>query len=233
MGLELAETAVAGNGKRTPAQKALRADLQEKVKDYALKGWVFDLDDKKKIYEAKLKISGDLGNQTTVTFDSNASVDNLLLRIDRYYEDLEKETETDLDADEIEDAEESEALEKPKKKLPKTAVAQCRVELSRDDLLKRADSLSKALDELRAAESRYKAEIKALTNERDRTMTAINERITKYNLAVSTKAEWRDIVCNLEWDFEKKIVSTIRPDTGEIVKQRPMHDDELQMELFD
>ncbi len=216
--LELTET-LAPNG-----TAAARSDLKQKVADFEAKGWTFEIDEKKKIFEAKLPAGENVPAEVTLT--SNASLDNLLLQIERFYEDAGGDA---LESETLEETTD----EKPKKKLPKTAVAQCRVELSRDDLIKRGDSLSKALDELRAAETRYKSELKALTNERDQTLTEINQRITKYNLAVSTKSEWRDIVCHLEWDFEKKIVSTIRPDTGEVVKSRPMLDDELQMELFD
>lgn len=45
--------------------------------------------------------------------------------------------------------------------------------------------------------------------------------------------EMRQIDCEEEPDFEKRILKTYRTDTGELVKTRPLRSDEMQKSLFD
>jgi hypothetical protein len=75
-------------------------------------------------------------------------------------------------------------------------------------------------DELKAVKSGYKSQI-------DATAAAINSAATKTNNGY----EMRNVECELERDFKLKRIIIRRTDTHEVVKERDMRPDELQMSI--
>lgn len=114
------------------------------------------------------------------------------------------------------------------KHLPKTVTVSCRVELSDADVVRRSAEMTKAMSEI----DRENAEFKQLQAEHKKRLEAINERIQKHRYAIDSRAEWRDLPCLEEFDYERGMCTVRRPDTGDIVKTRPLTADEMQGKLF-
>jgi hypothetical protein len=60
---------------------------------------------------------------------------------------------------------------------------------------------------------------------------ALDAELASLGRQVREHAEYRDVECSLEPDYEAKIMETIRLDTGERVEVRKLYDSEMQAEL--
>jgi len=83
-------------------------------------------------------------------------------------------------------------------------------------------NLQQAEDDLKAIKSDYKSQI-------DSIQAGINSAATK----MTSGYEMRSMKCQVVPNYEKKIWEYIRVDTGELVKEKRMTSNDLQMEFED
>ena len=97
-----------------------------------------------------------------------------------------------------------------------------------EERLDLADKQARATEEKRALEERKSAISKQIGSE----IVEKDAELQKLNRLVSNRYEYRDIECGVYFDRPKKGMATIiRIDTGEVVKERPMDMNELQLVL--
>ena len=72
--------------------------------------------------------------------------------------------------------------------------------------------------QLKSVQAQYKAE-----------MTEIEARLVKDSEKIRSGYEMREMECRVDKDYGLKRIFIIRPDTGEMVKERPMSAEEQQM----
>ena len=76
-----------------------------------------------------------------------------------------------------------------------------------------------------------RAELKTLANQFKATVSGKEARAAKLQSIIQTGVEYASVPCRIERDYVHKSVRTLRLDTSKLVEERPMTDDELQMEL--
>ena len=85
---------------------------------------------------------------------------------------------------------------------------------------------------IQAAES-LELERKSVLGEFKSRMNALKEKIHNLTMQVKDGVEMKSIDCELHLNYTKLTATLIRTDNKEIVEERPMTDDEKQMEMFD
>jgi hypothetical protein len=70
----------------------------------------------------------------------------------------------------------------------------------------------------------YKSQVKADMGRED-------EMIKKCTGMIESGLEWRDVECVEQHDYTRNVVSILRLDTGEVVRERVMSEGERQMEI--
>jgi len=112
----------------------------------------------------------------------------------------------------------------PKTQEVETVVRELECELTEAELLERGEAMA-------ACEST----IKEFKDERRRLNASMREQSDKrgdLGKIIETKHETRDVPCRWEPDFEARIYSLIRTDTGAEVERRDMPEADLQMRLI-
>ena len=102
-----------------------------------------------------------------------------------------------------------------------------KTELNRDELAAAAEELAESTQTIVRLENQKKAAVAQFKSDIDYAIARQN----KFAGIVAAKCEWRDVDCDLLYDYEKKIVTITRLDTGEQVQERTMFEDELQRPL--
>jgi hypothetical protein len=98
---------------------------------------------------------------------------------------------------------------------------------SDEELAEIADGLVKELDEISVAEFKRKnlaAEMKA---DIDKKKELADDLRRKYR----NRYEYRDVDCEVTYDYDRRVVVTMRTDTGEIIDERGMTAEELQLDF--
>ena len=115
--------------------------------------------------------------------------------------------------------------------MPKTkkikVVKELRCALTDEELLERGQSLARTLEQIQKREADGKAYAAAVKSD----IEGYKSEGQKLYHQISEKSEWRQVECNEVHDFEKWRVSVVRTDTGEIVSERAMWDEERQDEI--
>lgn len=118
----------------------------------------------------------------------------------------------------------------------KIETRQLYVDLSPADIGLRSNELATAeriLGEVEAKEAaateRWKAEKKALETD----VSTARAKLSMLGRIVREKRELRDVEVKTVFDFENRVVDTVRQDTGEIIETRGMTQSEMQRKLFD
>jgi hypothetical protein len=81
--------------------------------------------------------------------------------------------------------------------------------------------------------SRIEGEFTALKTEFKGKLEEVDARISTLASRVQSGQEYRDVETIETKNWTKLTVSSIRTDTGEVIQNRPMREDEKQAELFD
>lgn len=102
------------------------------------------------------------------------------------------------------------------------------VPLTREELLIKGDELAKKLTAKRALEDKKKE--KAALMRAD--MKELDKEIDELRTEVREKRELRPVQIEVEKDFERHLMHTVRIDTGERIRSRPMTLDERQIAIF-
>ena len=115
--------------------------------------------------------------------------------------------------------------------MPKTktikVVKELRCALTDEELLARGQALARALEQMQKREADGKAFAANVKSDIEQYKKE-GLRLTSH---IAEKSEWRPVECNEVHDFEAGTVSVVRLDTGEVVSERRMWDEERQEDL--
>lgn len=101
------------------------------------------------------------------------------------------------------------------------------VKLTQEEFNDHAIELAKLMSERDRIES-------SLASMRSSFKASIDEttaKIAKERQLVQEGREWRDVHCTVVYDYDERRVITTRTDTGEVIEDRAMRLDEMQMEM--
>jgi hypothetical protein len=98
---------------------------------------------------------------------------------------------------------------------------------SEEELLEISSEMAQQVTSLKGFEDDKKALTSDFNGKIDSAKAQINSAATKLNNGY----EYRTIKCEVERDYDAKVVRFYRIDTGELAKERPMTADELQLRL--
>lgn len=94
----------------------------------------------------------------------------------------------------------------------------------------KAEAAEQLATTLQAAES-LELERKSVLGEFKSRLNALEERIHKLTLNVKDGVEMRSVECELHLNYTTLTATLIRSDTKDVVEERPMTDEEKQMNL--
>lgn len=106
-------------------------------------------------------------------------------------------------------------------------VKELRCQLTDGELLARGQELARALEQMQKREADGKAFAANVKSDIEQYKKE-GLRLTSH---IAEKSEWRKVECNEVHDFEAGTVSVVRLDTGEVVSERRMCDEERQDEI--
>ena len=109
----------------------------------------------------------------------------------------------------------------------KPVVRELKIPLRDDELLVKADQLAHVLADV----ARLEGDKKSYISQNKASMDAASSEASSLGKQIAEKAEWRKIECVEERDFCEKKRRVINPITGEIIEERTMTVEELQMEF--
>lgn len=103
------------------------------------------------------------------------------------------------------------------------------VELTKDEVRMRGESLARKHAEWDAVESARKAAMTHAKSEEE----LLEADMKLLAEAIRTGKEYRDVEVREVRNDAALSMDTVRQDTGEVIEQRPLRPDELQAKLFD
>ena len=106
-------------------------------------------------------------------------------------------------------------------------VKELRCKLTDEELLARGQELARALEQMQKREADGKAFAANVKSDIEQYKKE-GLRLTSH---IAEKSEWRKVECDEVHDFEAGTVSVVRLDTGEVVSERRMWDEERQEDL--
>ena len=106
-------------------------------------------------------------------------------------------------------------------------VKELRCKLTDEELLERGQALARALEQRQKREADGKAFAANVKSDIEQYKKE-GLRLTSH---IAEKSEWRKVECDEVHDFEAGTVSVVRLDTGEVVSERRMWDEERQEDL--
>ena len=109
----------------------------------------------------------------------------------------------------------------------KPVVRELKIPLRDDELLAKADQLAHVLADV----ARLEGDKKSYISQNKASMDAASSEASSLGKQIAEKAEWRKVECIEERDFVEKKRRVINPITGEIIEERTMTVEELQMEF--
>jgi hypothetical protein len=102
-----------------------------------------------------------------------------------------------------------------------------RVELTDSEIREAADEMARRLADKQEAEKGFD-DVKAQFKGR---ITSAETDVDRCARLIRDKSEFRQVLCEETRDYKTSRIVIVRTDTGDIVTDRRMRDDELQMEL--
>ena len=106
-------------------------------------------------------------------------------------------------------------------------VKELRCALTDEELLARGQALARALEQMQKREADGKAFAANVKSDIEQYKKE-GLRLTSH---IAEKSEWRPVECNEIHDFAEGTVTMVRLDTGELISERRMWDEERQDEL--
>lgn len=89
-------------------------------------------------------------------------------------------------------------------------------------------SYSKELGENITLKSRSEEALKSFSTQKKAEIAGHEAKINLLADKINTGREYRDIECEIKFDWEEKTKSWLRKDTGEVAQVRPMDDDDIE-----
>jgi hypothetical protein len=102
-----------------------------------------------------------------------------------------------------------------------------RVDLTKDEVADRADRAAHMVTKIRDK----KEEIKTERQKQAKELSVLEAEHVRLTNEVLSRSSYKSVVCTRTFDFATKMVTEVRTDTGEILGDRPMTDDELQVDF--
>lgn len=96
--------------------------------------------------------------------------------------------------------------------------------LTSDELLEYGRLLSETIVEKNRADST----LASFQRQQKATIAALEAKVALFSDKINTRREYRDIDCVVLYDWDANKVTWTRKDTGEVVKERKIEDDERQ-----
>jgi hypothetical protein len=90
---------------------------------------------------------------------------------------------------------------------------------------------SKAMAEALRGKGQAEDEIKTFRSQKMAEVTRLEGQIAINAQLVNTEKEFRPVECEVSYDFAKGVKTTVRMDTGEVVRQEPVTNSDRQMFL--
>jgi hypothetical protein len=91
----------------------------------------------------------------------------------------------------------------------------------------RADKLGHVVQQRDAFEESMKAEAKTQRE----TLKGLDRELRKLSSVIRERAEWREVKCERRVNYTTGVVTDVRLDSGEVIEERAMTDDERQKGL--
>lgn len=115
-----------------------------------------------------------------------------------------------------------------KKKVETRKLSQhLKVNLTEAELLEAGEKISSAMTE----KERQEANLDRIKQQFKGEISVCDGIISSNKTLICNKFEYRDVECEEFRDYESGVVTVIRLDTGEVVTERKMRDDELQKSI--
>lgn len=118
-------------------------------------------------------------------------------------------------------------MESAARVVTKTESRSLPVKLTDAVLRDRGDALAAVIQDLKAEEDR---QVDAKTQMKAR-LTELDAKKTQLAITISRREEYQEVMVDIYHDFDRRVVETVRRDTGATIHERPMRDDELQVPL--
>lgn len=101
------------------------------------------------------------------------------------------------------------------------------VDLTTEEIAQAAKDLATELQELESIQIEKKAVMKEYNSQIDNK----NKRIHRLMTHVKNGVEYRSVECDLQFHIDKVQAILVRNDMGEVVEERPMTDEEKQIQI--
>lgn len=111
----------------------------------------------------------------------------------------------------------------------KTVTEHLECKFTEKELKELSGDLARYVKELSASELKKKEVMSSLTAE----INALESKVQSYAHKVSTGTEYRDVKCNVTYDFNAGTIRVHRNDTEEMIKDREMTDEQKQQSFLD
>lgn len=102
-------------------------------------------------------------------------------------------------------------------------------ELTEDEIKEYGAELARKYSEITDLEDQKKS----ITSDFKARIDAANSDAGILARKIQNGYEFRDVFCEIQYIDDEKVVQTVRQDTGEIIKTRPMTPEEMQRDLFE
>jgi hypothetical protein len=99
--------------------------------------------------------------------------------------------------------------------------------LTTEEIADAAEELASAIQELEGVEIEKKAVAKEYNSQVDN----IKKRIHRLMTHVKNGVAYRSVKCDLQFHIKKVLAILVREDTGDIIEERPMTEEEKQMQI--
>lgn len=103
------------------------------------------------------------------------------------------------------------------------------VDLTLEETAKKGHELAEVMEGIEEAKEAKRADV-VLHNRR---IKALEQQSAELSAAIVKSTEDRDIMCNIEGDFEGNCVRTVRTDNDEVIDERAMEEHERQGSMLD
>ena len=111
----------------------------------------------------------------------------------------------------------------------KTTTEYLKCILTDDEFREYSSTLARKYSDIQELESQKKA----ITSDFASRINSATEETSRLARIIQNKCEYRNVDCEILYNYDKGIVTVIRLDTGEEVKSRAMTSDERQKKMFE
>jgi len=104
---------------------------------------------------------------------------------------------------------------------------QAKCKLTQEEILKYGREAAQAESELNNLEAKKKSYVSQIGSD----ILSAKARLNSASIKVREEYEFREVECDINWDWDKKVKTWVRRDTGEVHREEIITESELQEEL--